>query len=108
MKSALTPKKIKSMISGETMHCRKVRRILRYHVPSKHLSPEKLAHHVMLLFFQFADRKQLLSGCPLLYQKQLQEQGVRDVSNRSKIKFEPHGDLVDQTFSQLNESSRPT
>ena len=28
-------KKIKLMISGETMRCRKVRRILRYHVSNK-------------------------------------------------------------------------
>ena len=59
--------KIKFMISAETMHCRKVRGILRYHVPNKPLSPEKVAHHVLLLFFPFRDKKQLLSGCPPLH-----------------------------------------
>ena len=49
------PQKIKLMISGETMPCRKVRQILRCHVPNKLLSPEKFAHHVMLLFFPFSD-----------------------------------------------------
>ena len=68
------PKNTKLMISGKTMCCRKVRRILRYHVPNKLLSPEKFAHHVMLLFFPFRDEKQLLSGCPPLYQNKLQEQ----------------------------------
>ena len=36
--------------SGEAMRCRKVRRILRCHMPNKLLSPEKFAHHVLLLF----------------------------------------------------------
>ena len=41
------------------MHCQKVRRVLRYHVPNKLLS----------------------------LQNKLQEQGVQDVVNRNKIKF---------------------
>ena len=40
-----------------------------------------------------------------MYQNKLQEQGVQDVVNRVKIKFEPYGDLVDQAFSQFNENS---
>ena len=39
------------------MRCRKVRRILLYHVPDKLLSPEKFAHHVMLLFFSIQSWK---------------------------------------------------
>ena len=74
-------------------------------MPNKLLSPEKFAHHVMLLFSLFRDEKQLLSGCPPLYQNKLQEQGVQDVVNRNKIKFEPHGGLIDQAFSQFNENS---
>ena len=31
------------------------------------------------------------------------EQGVQDVVNINKLKFEPYGDLVDQTCSQFNE-----
>ena len=82
-----------------------MRRILRYHVSNKFLSPEIFAHHVMLFFFLFKDEKQLLSGCPPLYQNKLQEQGIQDVVVRKKIKFEPHGDLVDQAFSKFNEYS---
>ena len=59
----------------------------------------------MLLFLPFRDEKQLLSGCLPLYQNKLQEQGVQDVANSNKIKFEPYGDLVDQVFSQFNENS---
>ena len=66
MNSVIT-KKIKLIISGETMRFRKVRRILRYHVSNKLLPPEKFAHYVMPLFFPFRDEKQLLSGCPRSY-----------------------------------------
>ena len=74
-------------------------------MPNKLLFPEKFAHHVMLSFFPFRDEKQLLSVCPPLYQNKLPEQGVQDIVNRNKIKFEPYGDLVDRAFSQFNENS---
>ena len=45
----------------------------------------------------------MLSGLPPLYQHKLQEQGVQDVGNINKIKFEPYGDLVDEEYSRLNE-----
>ena len=47
----------------------------------------------------------MLSGFPLLYQNKLREQGVQVAVNMSKIKLEPYGDLVDQTFSKFNENS---
>ena len=68
MKSVLTLKKIKLMISGEAMRHRKVRQM-----PNKLLSPKKFAHHVLLLFLPFRDEKHLLSGFPPLYQNKLQE-----------------------------------
>ena len=51
---------------------------------------------MLLLCSPFRDEKQLLSGSAPLYQNKLQEQGVQDVVNRSKISFEP--------FSQFNEN----
>ena len=59
----------------------------------------------MLLCFSVHNEKQLLSGCPTLFQNKLQEQGVQDVVNRNRTKFEPYRDLVDQNFSQFNENS---
>ena len=94
-KKCLYSRKIKLMISGETMRCRKVRQILRYHVLNKLTSPEEFAHHVILLFFSCRDEKQLLSDCSSLYQNKVQEQGVQDVVNRNKIKFKTYGDLGD-------------
>ena len=83
------------------MRCRKVRRILRYYVPNKLSSLGKFAHHILLLFCPFRYEKELLSGFPPLYQNKLQEQGVQDVVNTNKIKFEPYGDLVDKAYLNL-------
>ena len=68
---------------------------------NKLLSPEKFAHHVLLLFYPSILFYQLLSGFPPLYQNKLQEQGVQDVVNTNKIKFEPYGDLVDKAYLNL-------
>ena len=98
------PKQIKMMNSGEKMGCCKVRRILWYHVSNEVLCPEKLAYHVLLLFYILRDERELLSGFPPMYQNKLQQQGVQDILNINKIKFEPHGDLVDQADLRLNET----
>ena len=104
MKSVLT-KKNKLMISGETRRCCKVRRILRYHVPNKLLSPEKFAHHVLVLLFPFGDEKKfLLSGFTPIYQNKLQRERVQDVVSINKRKFKPYGDIVDQVFLNFNEN----
>ena len=95
------PSKMKLMISTETMRSQRVRQIFRYHMPNKHLSPEKSAHLVMSLLFPFRDEKQLLSVYSPLHQNKFQGEGVHDVVNWSKIKFEPYGYLGDQTFSQF-------
>ena len=44
------PPKNELIISEDTIQCRKVRQILRYHVPNEHLSLEKFVHHMLLLF----------------------------------------------------------
>ena len=91
------------MISEETMRCRKVRRILQYHILNKLLPPEKFAHHALLLFNSFRDEK-FLSGFPPLYQNKLQKEGFQDVVNINKSKFEPYGNLVGQAFLKLNDN----
>ena len=95
---------MKFKILEERMRCRKVRKILQYHVPNKILYPEKFAHHVLLLLYPLKDEKGLLSGLPPLYQNKLQEQRIQDIVNLNTIKFQLYGDLVDGVYSQLNET----
>ena len=67
-------------------------------MPNKLLSPERFAHHVLLLLYPFRDEKDLLSGSPSMYQNKLQEEQVQDVINKNRMKFETYGGLVDQAF----------
>ena len=80
----------------------KVRGILWYHEPNNSLYPGKYAHHLLILFYPFWDEKDLLSGCLPLYQNKLLEPGVQTVANSNKIKFEPFGNLVDDSYSRYN------
>ena len=73
------------MILRETMRCRKVRRLLPYHGPNKHLAPETFALYVLLLFYLFRDESLLLVACLLLHQSKLQQQGVQAVLKMNKI-----------------------
>ena len=80
----------------------KVRGILWYHEPNNSLYPGKYAHHLLILFYPFWDEKDLLSGCLSLHQNKLLEPGVQTVANSNKIKFEPFGNLVDDSYSRYN------
>lgn len=46
------------------------------------------------LFYLFQDEKELLLGSLIFYQT-----GIQTTVNSNKIKFEPHGDLVDEVCS---------
>ena len=96
------PKKIKLMNSNEKMQCRKVRRVLRYHVPNKYIHPEKYAHHLLLLFFPFRAEEKLKAGIPASYQNKLLEEGVQEIVYRNKHKFEPFAEIVDEAYANFN------
>ena len=67
------------------MRCRKVRQLLPYHGPNKHLAPETFTHYALLLFYLFRDESLLLVACLLLHQSKLQQQGVQAVLKMNKI-----------------------
>ena len=53
---------------------------------------------MLLLFYPFRDEKELLSSFPPLYRNKLQQQGIQNIVNMNKVKFEPYGDLTDQAI----------
>ena len=44
------PATIPLMSSKEKLKCRKVKVVLRYHVPNRHKYPEKYAHHLLFMY----------------------------------------------------------
>ena len=45
------PNKIKLMIRKDTMKCRKVQAVIRFHTPCRTTEPEKYFHHLLMLYF---------------------------------------------------------
>lgn len=45
--SSYLPKKISLMNTNETMKCRKVKAVFRYHKPNKRKQPELFFHHLL-------------------------------------------------------------
>ena len=69
------------MNCDETMKC-KVRRVLIYRVPSKDRYPEKIAHHLLFMFYPFRKEDELLTGNPPTYQNTLAYPSVLNALNK--------------------------
>ena len=52
--------KVSLMTKKETMKCRKVKAVIRFHKPSKTTGPEKYFHHVLMLHAYFPGEKNLI------------------------------------------------
>ena len=44
------PKNIRLMNGKEVMNCRKVKAVIRYHIPNKKKEPERYDHHLLFLY----------------------------------------------------------
>ena len=54
------PKKIKLMTCKETMKCRKVQVVIRFHTPSKTAELEKYFHHPLMLYLPWRKESDLI------------------------------------------------
>ena len=43
----------------EILECRKVKAVLRYHVPNQHKRPEEYAHHILFMYYPFRNEVEL-------------------------------------------------
>ena len=101
--AASLPKIVPLMSStSEKLKCRKVPRVLRYYTPSQHKSPEKFAHHMLMLFYPFrSEEKDLkISGS---YVCKLNEPEINEIVNRNKYIFEPNADIVELVLHNYQE-----
>ena len=88
----------------EQMKCRKVKAVLRYHVPNRHMKPELYAHHLLFMFFPFRNESELCCDVSGTYMGKLNQPNVLRIVNQNKQKFEPFSDLVDTALSNLHEN----
>ena len=92
------PSIIPLMSSKEKLKCRKVKSVLRYHVPNRHKNPEKYAHHILFMFYPFRDESELCSTVSGTYMEKLSDPIAQATVNENKSKIEPFGDLVDSAL----------
>ena len=90
------------MRCNETMKCRKVKRVLKYHVPNKDIYSERFAHHFFFMFYQLRAEEELWTGNPPTYQNILACPSVLSAVNKNRQKFEPYADISEEAFSNFN------
>ena len=95
------PKKIKLMTKKETMKCRRVRAVVRFHTPSKRTEPEKYCHHLLMLSYPWRQESDLL-GHDNEYSTKLEESSARLIVRRNQSAFEPFSEAVDEAIQFVN------
>ena len=83
---------------NEKLKYRKVRAILRYHVPNQNKRPEEYAHHLLFMYYPFRKEEDLHKET---YMENLVNPEVMRVVNNNKIKIEPFGNLVETALRSL-------
>ena len=91
------PKKIKLMTKRETMKCKKVRAVVRFHTPSKTTEPEKYCHHLLMLYYPWHQESDLL-GYDYKYSTKLEESFVKLIVQRNQSAFKPFSEEVDEAI----------
>eukprot|EP00111_Clytia_hemisphaerica_P014081 TCONS_00041443-protein len=91
--------------SKERLKLRKIKCVLRYHVPSREKKPERYAHHLLFMFYHFRNEEEL-KGPLGTYTEKLLSPEVLDEINRNKAVFEPFADVVDDAMLNFHENPR--
>ncbi|XP_057310673.1 uncharacterized protein LOC130648634 [Hydractinia symbiolongicarpus] len=102
---AQLPPKITLMSSKDTMKCRKIRQVLRYHIPNEKLFPEKYAHHLLYMFYPFRSENELMLDNS--YCSKLASPGILAIVKQSRLTFEPDKEKIDsamyKVISEMND-----
>ena len=99
------PTSIPLMNSKEKLKCRKVKNVLRYHVPNRHRKPEKYSHHMLFMFYPFRKEEELKSLETGLYMDKLLDEDVLTIVNRNKEIIEPYGEMVDEAIRDYRDDA---
>ena len=95
------------MSSNEKLKRRKVRAVLRYHVPNPNRNSEQHAHHLLFSFFPFKGEGNLKHP-PIYgnYLAKLQQPEVLNFVNQNKLVMEPFSDFVDAALANVFQCTR--
>ena len=100
-------KTIPLMLYKEKLKCRKVKAILRYHLPNTNRNAEEYAHYLLFSFNPFRHEGELkYPPISRTYLLKLQQPGVLDVVNRNRHIMKLYCDIVDDALVNLCENIR--
>ena len=88
------PRRIKLMTKKETMQCRKVKAVIRYHKPKMTTEPERYFHHLLILFYPWRCESDL-RGPDGSFSSKFRDRTVIEIIETNRIKFEPCAEAVD-------------
>ena len=95
------------MSSNEKLKRRKVRAVLRYHVPNPNRNPEQYAHHLLFSFYLFRDEGNLKH--PIISENhlaKLQQPEELNVVNQNKLVMEPFSDFVAAALANVSQCTK--
>ena len=95
------PNKIKLLVTNEVMKCKKIRAVIRFHTPNKQKEPEKVFHHLLMLYFPWRNEVLDLTGPDNTYASKFFETGVQYIVDINRSKFEQNADEVSEALELL-------
>ena len=98
------PKTIPLMSSKETLSCRKVKAVVRYHCSKMHKHPEGYAHYHLFMYYPLRNEAELFGKESGAYTEKLSEPGIIDIVNQNKQIFQPYTDLVETALRNVRSS----
>ena len=96
------PPIIKLSNTQETMKCRKIKAVIRFHTPSKIKEPEKFYHHLLMLYFPWRKETDRF-GDDQLYSTKFQESKVFSKVETNRRTFEPNAEAIDTALRVVRE-----
>ena len=94
------PNRIKLMNSSESMKCRKIKAVIRYHTPYKRKEPELFFHHLLMLYYPWRDEA-TLCGNEHTYASKFYEPDVQSTVESNRATFEPDAEAVTEALEWL-------
>ena len=83
------------------MKCRKIRAVIRFHTPNKQKEPEKIFHHLLMLYFPWRNELADLTGTQETYASKFCEPEVQAIVDVNREKFEPDAEAVAEVLEFL-------
>ena len=105
--SLMFPKTLKLMSRKETMKCRKVRAVIRFHTPNKTTEPEKYFHHLLMLYLSWRKESDLI-GEGNTYSSKFDSPPVKLIVQLNQQKFEPFAEAVDEALEFIRNNPQYT